>query len=567
MGAEAGDEGARHQAGGQRAASGRAAPDQAAPDQAAPDPTGRQRAAPDQADTLAALTTLRPGLVDRYLDASGPARAAVLARLWGAFAREPIAGLRRRQTSNGRLTITLDDGRELSGPADAAEPFANPGRLTLRFDNTEYDHPARLLEALPLAGARDRLVRELDNSVANLALARAASQNEARQRNARQRDARQRDAPQSEARQNEARQNEARQIEAPQREARQKEALIGLVEIEQAIADGHPLHPCCRTRIGMSTEDVLRYAPEHHPVVHLHIVEVDPGHWHTTGVPKPPLLPVHPWQLDRVLASGVARDTGTTMPARHLMSLRTLAPTARPDLHLKTAVDVQMTSAIRTLSPATVHNGPLASRLLAELARKTTGLTILTEPSGASIVLDGEEQRSMACVWREAPPPQRHIVPLAALESMTDELIELMLPPLLTRLHLGVALEAHGQNTLVAFEDGRPVELFYRDVGGIHVSPRRLARAGVEMPPLRGTVPTDDPDALRTKLFAAVFNGIPIEPHQWDTIARVARESAGNEDRTALFADTLPLKATTAMRLADDPLEDRWAQIPNPLQN
>jgi siderophore synthetase component len=247
------------------------------------------------------------------------------------------------------------------------------------------------------------------------------------------------------------------------------------------------------------------------------------------------------------------------------MSLRTLAPTARPDLHLKTAVDVQMTSAVRTLSPAAVHNGPLASRLLAELARKATGLTILTEPSGAAIVLDGDEQRSMACIWREAPPAQQSIVPLAAFGSMTDELIELMLPPLLTMLHLGVALEAHGQNTLVRIEDGRPVELFYRDVGGIHVSPRRLARAGVEMPPLKGALPTDDPDALRTKLFAAVFNCIPIQPRQWDTIAQVAGHTIDKEDRDALFADTLPLKATTAMRLADDPLEDRWAPIPSPL--
>jgi len=475
--------------------------------------------APDQAATLAALTTLRPDLVDRYLDASGPARAAILARLWGAFAREPIAGLRHKHTSNGRLTITLDDGRELAGPT--VEPFTTLDRLTVTFDSTDYDHPARLVEALPVPGTRDRLVRELDNSVANLALARAAYQ---------------------------------------------PDAGHGLVEVEQAIVDGHPLHPCCRTRIGMSTEDVLRYAPEHHPVVQLHIVEVDPGHWHTSGVPKPPLLPVHPWQLDRVLASGVARDTGTTMPARPLMSLRTLAPTARPNLHLKTAVDVQMTSAVRTLSPAAVHNGPLASALLAELATKTTGLTILTEPSGASIVLDGEEQRSMACVWREAPPTKRHIVPLATFGRLTDELIELLLPPLLTMLQFGVALEAHGQNTLVAVEDGRPVEVFYRDVGGIHVSPRRLARLGVEMPPLKGAIPTDDPDALRTKLFAAIFNCVPIQPHQWDTIARVAGQSASKEDRSALFGGTLPLKATTAMRLAEDPLEDRWAQLPNPLQ-
>jgi siderophore synthetase component len=477
-------------------------------------------AAPDPAATLAALRTLRPDLVDRYLDASGPAHAAVLGRLWGALAREPIAGLRHKRTTNGRLTITLDDGREIEGPADAAEPFKHTDELTITFDNTGYDHPARLLEALPLAGAKDRLVRELDNSVANLALARAAFQ---------------------------------------------RQPLNGLVDREQANVDGHPLHPCCRTRIGMSTADVLTYAPEHHPLVHLHILEVDPGHWHTTGVPKPPRLPVHPWQVDRVLASGVARDTGVTMGARPLMSLRTLAPLARPGLHLKTAVDIQMTSAVRTLSPAAVHNGPLASSLLKDLARRTPGLTILAEPSGASIVLDGEEQRSMACVWREAPRAQHNIVPLSEIGSMTDELIDLLFPPLLTMLDLGVALEAHGQNTLVRFEGNQPVEIYYRDVGGIHVSPRRLARAGVEMPPLKGAIPTDDPDALRTKLFAAIFNCVPIQPRQWDTIAEAAKRSAGHEDHEALFADTLPIKATTTMRLADDPLEDQWARVPNPL--
>ena len=28
----------------------------------------------------------------------------------------------------------------------------------------------------------------------------------------------------------------------------------------------------------------------------------------------------------------------------------------------------------------------------------------------------------------------------------------------------------------------------------------------------------------------------------------------------------LPLKATTAMRLADDPLEDEWVRQPNPME-
>jgi hypothetical protein len=32
-----------------------------------------------------------------------------------------------------------------------------------------------------------------------------------------------------------------------------------------------------------------------------------------------------------------------------------------------------------------------------------------------------------------------------------------------------------------------------------------------------------------------------------------------------MIRDPLPVKATTAMRLADDPLADIWAQVANPM--
>jgi hypothetical protein len=38
---------------------------------------------------------------------------------------------------------------------------------------------------------------------------------------------------------------------------------------------------------------------------------------------------------------------------------------------------------------------------------------------------------------------------------------ELALPPMLTLLSRGIALEAHGQNTLVVLRDGRPVRVLY----------------------------------------------------------------------------------------------------------
>src|SRR5439155_730470 len=69
----------------------------------------------------------------------------------------------------------------------------------------------------------------------------------------------------------------------------------------------------------------------------------------------------------------------------------------------KTAVDVQMTSAVRTVSPAAVHNGPLVSALLADLARRTTGLAILEETAAGAVLVDGEPCRSLAVVMRRAP--------------------------------------------------------------------------------------------------------------------------------------------------------------------
>lgn len=336
----------------------------------------------------------------------------------------------------------------------------------------------------------------------------------------------------------------------------------------------------------MSTLDVLAYAPEHRPVVRLRLVDVDPGRWRTAGAPVPPRLPVHPWQLPRALAGGLVRDTGVDVPARPLMSLRTLAPTGGPwaGMHVKTAVEVQMTSAVRTLSAAAIHNGPLVSTLVAGLAARTTGLSVLRELSAATVTDGrGDPQRALGAVWRQAPSagPGAVVVPLAVLPHRPDlltpvfftALVELMLPPLLTLLHLGVALEAHGQNTLVEIAGGRPVRLHYRDLGGVHVHPGRLARAGYEMPPLIGALPTGDEDALRTKLFAAAFSTVLGslvaalgDERRWDDVAVVARRAVVDRgDGRALFGGAWPLKATTAMRLAADPLQDLWCPVPNPL--
>lgn len=534
----------------------------------------------------------RPDLGNRYRAELPGARAAVLARLWGALLREPIAGL----TPQGDGVIGLADGRRLRGDAALAEPFAvAPAGFTLWLDGAGVTDPGRLVGALPLtgAGARERLATELYDSVAGLALARAAQP-----------------VPHGG--------DAVLATLAMPADARDGAGRDRVADAEQLVVDGHPLHPCCRTRTGLSPAELLAYAPEHGRVVDLAIVEVPADRWLTTslapGAGLAPRLPVHPWQRDHVLDRYPGlRLTGGRIPARPLMSLRTLAPVAAPDRHLKTAVDVQMTSAVRTVSAAAVHNGPALSALLATLARHTPRLTVLREVAAGAVLVDGEACRSLAVVHRQAPRPgpDEAVLPLAALAARSPadgrpvaveavrlaypagetgarafftDLVRLLVPPLLTLLQLGVALEAHGQNTLVVLRRGRPVRLLYRDVGGVRVSPRRLARHGIQAPPLHGDVASDDPVVLRTKLAAALFSTVIGElvsvltreydvgaQALWDEVARIVRATRAGlasdaaSDAGALFDPTLPVKAMTAMRLSDSPVDDLWAALPNPM--
>ncbi|GHJ44447.1 iron transporter [Catellatospora sp. TT07R-123] len=507
------------------------------------------------------------------------ARAAVLARLWGALVREPLPGVAERRVYGTDVLVTLASGQRLMGSAAMAEMFAvAPEGLRIALETERHDDPAALLRALDLPGHPRRLAEEVADSVVQLALARAGQP-------------------------------------GPHRGTPVLDALAGradgLAVLEQAVVDGHPLHPCCRTRLGMSQAESLAYAPEHRPTVGLEVFTVPARRWLTTGAGLAPRLPVHPWQREHVLSAyPFLKPTGEKIAARPLMSLRTLAAVADPTRHYKTSVDVQMTSAVRIVSPAAVRNGPVVSKLLAQLGADL-GLSVWPElAAGAVLDESGQPLRSLAVVARRAarPGPNEVILPVAALsapspadgrpllcEAVTSgygghpagfvaDLAGLIVPVLLTLLHRGVALEAHGQNLLVTLSHGRPTGLSYRDIGGIRVSPQRLRRHGADVPALHGDLATDDPAQLRAKVLAsgiAVALGEPIatvsREYGVDPAAlwRLVRDrvealydalppSAAGDAR-AVLGDTLPLKATTVMRLADDPLADVWAALPNPL--
>ncbi|GAB3651526.1 IucA/IucC family siderophore biosynthesis protein [Glycomyces tarimensis] len=363
------------------------------------------------------------------------------------------------------------------------------------------------------------------------------------------------------------------------------------VWFEQAVVLGHPTHPLARTRDRLTAAEIRAYAPEHRPRFDLPLHRLPSTR---TGPAWPartddgPLLPLHPWQAAR---HGLGEPDRTWTDTAPLMSLRTVST---GDRHVKCAVDLQLTSAVRHVSAAAAHNGPLLSRRLADPADRC-GITVLGEQSAIAVDTDRDPQPHLAAIIRPAPHVLGfdRVVPFAALaepcpatgrpigaaiagerlQAWWTDLIAASLAPLRLFAATGVALEAHGQNLLIAFDGDRPARLLYRDFGGV-----RMPRTG--SPPLRGEVTTDDEDERVRKLLAALFPTTltalvdalaawtGTDPGQWwRTVAKASFEAAADSPalRAALFAARWPIKATTAMRLADHPTTDIWASVDNPL--
>ncbi|TYB59195.1 IucA/IucC family siderophore biosynthesis protein [Nonomuraea sp. PA05] len=502
-----------------------------------------------EGEFAAELALVRPELSARYAEALPGARAAVMGRLWRGLLYEPLPGL----TVTGPSRVLLADGRELTGPE--RRPYDLGDEPVLRLDGHAHTHPAALLAALGLPGA-DRLVEDLDNSVASMALSRAGA--------------------------------------APPVGA-------ALEDHEQSVIDGHPYHPGCRNRPGVSVAEQLAYMPEHRPTVALDLLALPLRDCLVTG-PWPAslvdgdrlLLPIHPWQTTHVLpALGLRPHATGAVRARPLMSVRTLAPLDGGP-HLKTAFTTRMTSGVRDISPGSVRDCvPLSSLLTTLAARCGGGLRIARYLAGAAGPVDGEHSADLSCMLREPTPERGPVLPVAAVTAAMapdpaawlTAFARLVLRDTLGLLSLGVALEAHGQNLLVALgRDGLPYRLIYRDLADVRISPGRLARNGIEPPPVSARLLSDDPAVLHAKLFGSLagttFGSLialfgqgdrAVEGRLWAIVAAAAREAFGalpdtrdvRADRDALLGERIAVKAHLVARLDGAPAGDSWTSLPN----
>lgn len=176
---------------------------------------------------------------------------------------------------------------------------------------------------------------------------------------------------------------------------------------EQAVIEGHPIHPGAKLRKGLSTEDTFKYSSEFAQLIHLKVALIHPNlaqvntiessYQQTIKELYPDLISyieeyysqyshfypiiIHPWQYDEIIKHDYKDefDQHLIVPIdyeiQHYsgLSFRTLAPKLpNRSAHIKLSTNVHITGEIRTLSEQTTYNGPLVSHIIDDILIKDT---------------------------------------------------------------------------------------------------------------------------------------------------------------------------------------------------
>ncbi|GAB3651520.1 IucA/IucC family protein [Glycomyces tarimensis] len=387
--------------------------------------------------------------------------------------------------------------------------------------------------------------------------------------------------------------------------------------LETLATDGHQLHPCARTRLGWDPADFARYDLETPQPIPIRLLADPTGllersgtdmrdHAMLNGLDLPdPVVPVHPWQLEHrirpqfaeLFATGRLIELDQAVPAWPTAAIRTVTGHDRPG-HLKLALGVHITSTTRDISPATASLAPALTAAVAGLVDRDPAHAIAADQAG--VWLPGS--RALTAIARaslaETAPAGTVVVPAAALcaqspvtgVSLAAEYADwaggadawirayaaLVVPPVLALASRhGIGLEAHLQNSLIAFAGPHPVRLITRDLGGVRLW-RPALPFHLDLPP--GS-PVDAPhwDGVRAKVAYTLFqnqlaaiagalardSGLDTAAFWADLADLVAGLDLTEADRAAYLGARMPTKALLTMRLNPGSEAQTW--VDNPL--
>jgi siderophore synthetase component len=533
---------------------------------------------------LNGLRATRPDLVEPFISNLPRARRAATHRLLQSFLMEGFGVAERASWREGELILPLPGGRTLRYPCSRRylsgrfDPAGGEALLAGAGGVERVEGPSRLLEVfaaealLPKGADPTRFRSELENGVANHALSLVGARRRQRELAATARGM-----------------GAGSSLAVARALAGEVEGFSPLAFFEQLVSEGHPLHPCAKLKAGLGAAEAARYSPEWGIVLDLALAAVrgdacrevysgtgsfrellleehpEAGRAFEEGLRERGLepagytpIPLHSWQLANTLPRlyAGARTRGEVVPvpearipARPLMSFRSFAPVGGGH-HIKTAVDLRLTNAVRTVSPGSVENTAELTRVLREVRRREgfgERFAVLEERAGAYYdppegEVNEEERavlaKNLAAILREDPEshlrPGELAMPAAALlaespaggpvlaevveefahtaglrcieeaaERFFRRYCEVSLPDFLTLMsRYGIGLEGHLQNCLPVFRAGVPVGMLVRDFGGVRVLRGRLRARGLDVSLYPGSdVAARDADDLRAKVF------------------------------------------------------------------
>ncbi|WP_071461399.1 IucA/IucC family protein [Bacillus massilinigeriensis] len=577
----------------------------------------------DEIKTLDFLKKEHPNMASRFLAAIEKGRKGIMRRLAASMLREDILGLSSESAElyiSGNIHVLnvpaideywqsvmkmlsghpLEEGRIYKlYPLCEKECLAFPIGGTYAFNRVELegdvlyisksgvkrlDHPALLIELLRTKDSElswDILLEELANGSANLSMAYAFWQERKKQ-----------------IKEEAANLGVNSSVDWAVARQRRDSSFDSSLFFEQLSIEGHNLHPCAKTKLGMEPKDVLQYAPEFAGLTPIGFVGIhkEYAEWSTLDESEknpnallfdvfPALrsaaeqvcqrlghdmeeyvfVPVHPWQLEKtipvlyreelqqrkvVIVKEATVDCGATS------SFRTAVPLQNgkaASFALKMAVNSQMTSTVRSISPNTANNAAVFSRMITKVIRKEEalkntfipvlecgGFHFKAEESEAAAEL---KNRNLSAVVREnvahfisrdelavvgsslfAESPVTGKTIMAELvegfaktnkvDSAAEaaflffsEYMKITLPGFLTlMIKYGIGLEGHLQNSVMVFKNGQPQRMLFRDWGGARIFRARLEEQGFAATFYPGSLTlTENLKEMHNKLFYTVF--------------------------------------------------------------
>lgn len=424
---------------------------------------------------------------------------------------------------------------------------------------------------------------------------------------------------------------------------------------EGMVWNGHPSHPLTKTKLPLTVDEIQKYAPEFMKVIPLKIVlvhqsilkftsmtdqedfvlsEIIPDmesqlrQWmqmYQSSLDEYRVMFVHPWQYKNVIteefgqwiAEHLVIPTPFTVDSKATLSFRTMRLLKYP-FHIKLPMNVQATSAVRTVSTVTTVDGPKLSYQLQEMLDIYPTLTIAAEPYGAHLDVEADLARQFAMIVRYAIEDKKQYhtqIVTAALTQINpvdgqiviDSLIEYvygeinqdtiiqfmtqymqaLIPPLIGYIQkYGIALEAHQQNTVLQIDkDTHALSFIVRDLGGSRIEPQTLKQTVPELTVSNQSLITENIDEVIAKFQHAVIQnqlGTVIHHfhHRHGINEKVLYNVAGEIIENAitsnlnhaealkrlLFGKKMTVKALLNMRMEQKVKQYVQIEIDNPLE-